>query len=176
MGKHCFKGLPKLLFIDDVHPESREATHIVPVSIETHQAQHTLSRDTLELIEHVNRNMHVTLDSPVTTVSPEYIVLESEMTEFTMRVIEILTGLSRKKRYKFREGVWWFCSEQKLLDNLWVPTCIWYDVGLTYFKDTVLWFESGVNILSNVYKEQQAGVKRVYQKVNPDFEMDQLYY
>ncbi len=171
-----FKDIPKLLFIDDVHPESQEATDIVPVNIDWSATPKKLSEDTLWIIEIVNMNNQVTLDRPTLHITPDFIILESEMTKYTRQVIEILSWLPRKKRYKFREWFWWFCGEQKILHSLWTPTCIGYDVGLTYFKDTILWFDSWVNVLSKVYHEQQLWVNRVYQKVNPNFDLQQFYY
>lgn len=138
--------------------------------------RNVLSEEALWIIEQVNQNSRVTLDVPIIELSPDFIVLESQMREYAIRTIEILEWLSRKKRYKFREWKWWFCSEQKLLDAHGVPTCIGYDVWLTYFKDTVLWFDWWVNVLSKVYEGQQEGVTRVYNKINPDFKLWQLYY
>lgn len=164
------------MFIDDVHPESQEATSIVPVNILCSAVKGIVSEEVLWVIEQANKNSKVTLDVPITELLPNFIVLESQMREYAIKTIEILEWLSRKKRYKFREWKGWFCSEQKLLDANWVPTCIGYDVWLTYFKDTVLWFDWWINILSEVYQEQQSWVTRVYQKVNPDFKLWQLYY
>ena len=167
---------PKLLFIDDVHPRSREATDILPVCIQCHTLRGTISQEAMYIIETANGNNQVTLDIPTVYISPEYIVLESEMLQYTMKAIEILEWLSRKKWYKFREGRGGFCSNQKLLDSTCVPTCIGYDVWLTYFKDQILWYNACINILSEVYREQQEAVKRVFHKLNPEFMLDQLYY
>lgn len=171
-----FGSSSTLLFIDDVHPESQEATGIVPVEISTWWLSADITEKCREVIEYTNRNSFVTLDREKTLVEPSYIVLESEVQEYTMMVIDILSWLSRKKRYNFREGIGGFCSNQKLLDAYENPTCIGYDLGLTYFKDKVLGYASGVNILSDVYHDQQDGVTRVYRKVNPDFTLEQSYY
>lgn len=165
-----------MLFIDDVHPKSREATDIVPVQISYEKIIYAVSDKCQNIVEKANNNSYVTLDQEVIFVQPEYIILESEMWEYAQQIVEILQGLPRRKRYKFREWKWGFCSNQKNIDNANTPTCIGYDLGLTYFKDKILKHTWGINILSSVYEEQQDGVKKIYQKVNPDFYLEQIYY
>lgn len=168
-------GNESMLFIDDVHEESMHASNeILPIHITATELRSSISDKTEKLIDQINQNDFVSQDSEVITLSPNHILLESEMLEYTLDVIEILKDLPRRKRIRFRDGKWAFCSNVKVLHPDGTPTCVWFDLWLTLLKQKQ-WFEAALNVLPATYYPQQAAVSRIYQKVDPNFPIQQHY-
>ena len=164
-----------MLFIDDVHPPTNSCIELISLQVDISQSISDISEFAMGIIEQINSKWSIT-DTSTYVISPHHIALESEMWKYTQDVIEILTGLPKKKRYKFREGKGWFCSNTKMLDINNKPTCVWYEVWLSYFKDKILGYDSAINVLPEWYLNQQIATSRIYEKVNSDFLLEQKYY
>jgi len=164
-------GSDAMLFIDDVHKRDNSENQ-VPFHIDTTGLLSDISDKCSDIINKFN---HWSQENKF-LLQPDHIILESEMSDYLNEVIIILSGLSKKKRYQNRDNKWGFCSNIKILDAQGTPSCVWYDLWLTYFKDKILGYTSAINVLSEDYISQQSAVNRIYQKVNPDFELQQKYY
>lgn len=165
-----------MLLIDDIHmsdPHISWDTDICPVNILMPQGQ--ISDGAGDIIAGVNKNSNVTVDAPATIWKPDKIILESEMRPYSEQIVDILSWLSRKKKARFREWHGTFCSDKKILDADWNPTCIWYDLWLTLLKEE-LWFNNILNILPEGYWTQQNAVNRIYSKINPEINIKQHYF
>ncbi len=177
LGKEC--NWTSMLFIDDVHPESNKIYEndkkIIPVHIDLSKIIWNISEETISVIEKVNKNNFVNVDSPIYELQPEVIILEWEMKIYSEKVLEVLENLSRKKRARINEK-WTFCSNIKIFDSEGTPTCVWYDLWLTYLKEKKLWATEAINILPLNYEEQQENVHRIYKKVNPNFNFHTLFF
>jgi hypothetical protein len=159
-----------MLFIDDVHEKNFvENPTVIPVHINLEYLIWVVSKKCKQLIPEINETS-ATLGKTPFSLSPNYIVLESEMKEYTDEIIRILSNLPWKKRAKFKEWVWNFCSNIKLTDGEGEPTCVWFDVWLTLLKQR-MWFSSGVNVLPSQYKEQQEKVRKIIEKIIPEFDL-----
>jgi len=169
-------GNESMVFIDDIHEKSfSEDLIIIPVHIDTSYLQWNISDKAHHIIEETNKNPQVTIDQVATTIIPNHILLESEMTKYTEQAIELLRNLPRRKKVRFRDGKWAFCSNIKIIHPDSTPTCVWYDLWLTLFKQQS-WFDEVINVLPSSYEEQQASLKRIYKKIDPNFPITQIYY
>lgn len=169
-------GNESMLFIDDVHDKSPVlVTDIIPVHIDTSRLVSNPTELCMDIISLVNKNDNASIDVEPFQLLPEHIVLESEMKQHTDRVTELLEWLPRKKRIRHRDWKWSFCSNAKVLYPNGDPTCIWFDLGLTFLKQE-MWFDRTFNVLPEIYKEQQAFLKRIYQKIDPNFSIEQHYH
>jgi hypothetical protein len=115
-----------MLFIDDVHMKNdfEGDAQIIPIHLDTINFKEEVSDKVMAVVCLVNKNNLVTKDQELFTFSPEYIILESDMEEYLLRVREILYTLPRRKRARTREGVGTFCSNFKIFDKDDSPTCL----------------------------------------------------
>jgi len=165
-----------MLFIDDIHEVSfSDKLSIIPVKIDLSKLTTSISEKAYYIIEQVNINNWVEIDINETIIDPNHILLESEMSDYTNKVIDILHKLPKRKKVRFRNWKWWFCSNIKVIHANSTPTCVWYDLWLTLLKEE-LWFKKAINVLPISYEEQQACLKRIYKKVNPEFSIEQIYH
>lgn len=109
---------------------------------------------------------------PVISFSPRahFKVMESETREDALKTLNILKGLSkRKKATKKRNGMW-FCSGFPVTDTHGNPLCVLLDLGLC-FKKHEMGFTQGINILPHYYASQQQQVLRLLLKALPEFSL-----
>jgi len=168
-------GNESMLFIDDVHDESmHDSTVILPIHIDCSQLRWEISEQAQIVIDQANKNDNANTDSQVIILQPHHIYLESDMYAYTLDVIDILDSLPRRKRTRYSDWKWAFCSNVKILHADGTPTCVGYDLWLTHLKRQ-RWFKEALNILPASYYEQQVAVKRIYRKIDPDFSITQHY-
>lgn len=111
---------------------------------------------------------------PVIEFSPQadFVVMESQMSNWGLQVLERLKQLPRKSRAKPMNGNGaWFCSGSKLTANDGKPLCLLLDVGLTLYKQH-LGFNHGVNVLPSFWEAEQRALLKLVNKAMPDFHLD----
>ncbi|MBU6323187.1 hypothetical protein KGQ55_00685 [Patescibacteria group bacterium] len=129
----------RLLFIDDVHELDEVGTH--------------------------------ERDNPRIDFNPSstHTVMESEVLDDAYEVLEPLMRLPKRKRVRYSANKkTWRCSGHLLIRDDSIPTCLFYDLGLTVRK-CLLGYRSAVNILPKAYELQQRRLRKVVNKALPGF-------
>jgi len=102
--------------------------------------------------------------------APDHIIRESEVVPEAAEYLDLLRGLSKKHRATRQDGKPWFCSGFPITDKNEQPLCVLLDAGLTLRKYK-LGFRSGTNILPWYYRDEQCRLRRLVEKVLPDFSL-----
>ena len=178
-GQHESKLLAtseSMLFIDDVHPgtmssEREQSSTVAEVNIRTDQIITPPTQKTLEIIHSINSW------SPHETISPNHIILESELEHYIKIAIDQLLDLPKKKKAKQSKNGSLMCSGNVILlsddeDNK--PTCVMYDIWLTLLKSRIA--HKALNILPAWYELQQSVTHRIVAKILPEFCIETKYY
>lgn len=100
--------------------------------------------------------------------NPDFLVLESALSDQAQLALSKLQKLGCKKRARKGAGGKWCCSGFPLTDEAGNPNCVLLDAGLTLHKQS-LGFLEGVNILPHFYEEEQRRLMRLLGKILPNF-------
>lgn len=162
-----------MLFIDDINERNfTKKINLLELNIDVSYLLSGITEKCRKIIENINLTSWHKCDY---ILSPNHIVLESEMKCYTEIVMDILSKLPKKRRLRINEWKWCFCSNIKIANEDWIPTCVWYDLWLTYLKEQ-MWFSWAINVLPFDYNEQQEYLNRLYSKVNSSFDLSQHYF
>lgn len=107
----------------------------------------------------------------------DYLVLESKMNEFALKILAELQSIKLPKRSRARKqnGGAWFCSGFPITHNDGRPKCILLDAGLTLYKQQ-LGFDTCINIVPFFYEEEQMQLLKIIKKAIPNFTLRVILY
>lgn len=131
----------RMLFVDDVHPET--------------------------CVHHRERGFdRITFDP---RPKPTHLAVESEMLEHGKIALEHLKKLPKRRRAR-KTGGRWHCSGFPLEGCSGQPLCLFFDLGLTWYKRQ-LGFRRAINVVPEFYAEEQRRLVRLVNKAMPDFQL-----
>ncbi len=131
----------RLLFIDDVH--------------------------TLDDVHEHERGLSTIPFEPAP--EPTHIITESAVRESAFEALNVLKQLPKRKRARISGGRW-RCSGFPLTSVDGTPLCLFYDLGLTWYKRQ-LGFTRAINVVPQFYEEEQRRLLRLVRKAMPDFDL-----
>ncbi|MBT4209663.1 MAG: hypothetical protein HOE19_01985 [Candidatus Komeilibacteria bacterium] len=115
-----------------------------------------------------------TLSTEPFNPSVDLFVYESELCSYGKDALQKLASLSKKKKARKNGNGKWFCSGIPLTNEMGLPLCILYDVGLTLFKSARA--DKAINILPYFYEEEQRNLIRIIQKILPEFSIKVILF
>jgi hypothetical protein len=101
---------------------------------------------------------------------PDFVITESSMLEHAEHALESLKQLPRRRRArKIRDA--WHCSGFPLQSSVGRPLCLFFDLGLTWYKRQ-LGFTHAVNIVPEFYEDEQRRLVHLARKAIPDLVLE----
>ncbi|MFA7309840.1 MAG: hypothetical protein WC050_02945 [Candidatus Paceibacterota bacterium] len=131
----------RMLFIDDVHP--------------------------VENVHEHERHLKCINFRP--TPGPTHLAAESAMLSHAHEALKVLRSLPKRRRARKIQGRW-HCSGFPLEGISGRPLCLFFDLGLTWYK-RLLGFDRAVNVVPEFYADEQRRLVRLAKKAMPDFEL-----
>ena len=105
---------------------------------------------------------------------PTHIMTESRALEHAETALENLRRLSKRARARASGGML-RCSGFALRTKDGLPTCLFYDLGLTWWKRE-LGATAAVNVVPHFYEDEQRRLLRLVRKAMPDFTLEVILH